>query len=81
MVDQHVPDDDLDALIHRSDLDGLVRMIDDRCSSRDWSGLLRVRDRSRQAVGTGRQLWPAATLAEYRIALLADAGSVAIVLD
>jgi hypothetical protein len=81
MVDQHVPDDDLDALIHRADLDGLVRMIDDRCSSRDWPGLLRVRDRSRQAVETGRQLWPAATLAEYRIALLADPASVAIVLD
>jgi hypothetical protein len=81
MVDQHVPDDDLDALIHRADLDGLVRMIDDRCSSRDWPGLLRVRDRSRQAVETGRQLWPAATLAEYRIALLADPESVAIVLD
>lgn len=81
MVDQHVPDDDLDALVHRADLDGLVRMIDDRCSSRDWPGLLRVRDRSRQAVDTGRQLWPAATLAEYRIALLADSESVAIVLD
>ena len=37
-------------LIHRADLDGLVRMIDDRCSARDWPGLLRVRDRSRHAV-------------------------------
>ena len=58
-----VNDDDLDALIHRADLDGLVRMIDDRCSSRDWAGLLRLRDRARHAVETGRQLWPAATLA------------------
>lgn len=74
-------DDDLDALIARADLDGLVRMIDDRCSARDWAGLLRVRDRSRAAVETGRQLWPAATLAEYRLALLGDAEHAAIVLD
>lgn len=76
-----VTDDELDELIHRADLDGLVRMIDDRCAGRDWAGLLRVRDRSRHAVETGRQLWPAATLAEYRLALLAPPASVAAVLD
>ena len=75
------PDESLDELIHRADLDGLVRMIDDRCSARDWPGLLRVRDRSRHAVATGRQLWPAATLAEYRLALLATPDHVAAVLD
>lgn len=75
------PDDELDVLIHRGDLDGLVRMIDDRCGVRDWAGLLRVRDRSRHAVDTGRQLWPAATLAEYRLALLAPPTEVAAVLD
>lgn len=74
-------DDDLDALIHSGDLDALVRMIDDRCATRDWPGLLRVRDRARAAVATGRQLWPAATLAEYRLALLADTPHVAVVLD
>jgi hypothetical protein len=74
-------DDRLDALIHRGDLDGLVRMIDDRCSDRDWAGLLRLRNRSRHAVETGRQLWPAATLAEYRLALLAAPEYVAAVLD
>ncbi len=74
-------DDRLDELIHRGDLDGLVRMIDDRCSGRDWDGLLRLRDRSRHAVDTGRQLWPAATLAEYRLALLAPPEFVAAVLD
>jgi len=74
-------DDRLDELIHRADLDGLVRMIDDRCGDRDWAGLLRVRDRSRHAVATGRQLWPAATLAEYRLALLATPPYVAAVLD
>lgn len=66
-------DDDLDELIQRADLDGLVRLIDARCEHRDWDGLRRVRDRSRAAVATGRQLWPAATLAEYRLALLAPA--------
>lgn len=75
------PDDTLDELVHAADLDGLVRLIDDRCSSRDWAGLLRARDRTRQAVDTGRQLWPAATLAEYRLALLAPAPYVGIVLD
>jgi hypothetical protein len=77
----HTSDEDLDALIHRGDLDALVRMIDDRCSSHDWAGLLRLRERSRHAVETGRQLWPAATLAEYRLALLAPAEFVADVLD
>ncbi|MFT4774705.1 MAG: hypothetical protein ACI9ME_002016, partial [Ilumatobacter sp.] len=47
------PDEDLQDLIHAADLDGLVRMIDNRCSSQDWDGLLRVRDRSRSAVKTG----------------------------
>lgn len=75
-------DDRLDALVHAVDLDGLVRLIDDRCSDRDWAGLLRVRDRCAAATReTGRQLWPAATLAEYRLALLAPPEWAATVLD
>jgi hypothetical protein len=81
VIEHNAPDDGLDELIHRGDLDGLVRMIDDRCSARDWPGLLRLRDRARHAVETGRQLWPAATLAEYRLALLAPPEYVAAVLD
>jgi hypothetical protein len=74
--------DQLDALIHAVDLDGLVRLIDDQCSSRDWKGLLTLRDRCRAATReTGRQLWPAATLAEYRLALIAPAEWAARVLD
>ena len=61
----------LDGLIHRADLDGLVRLVDARTASRDWAGLSRARDRARHAIGTGRQLWPVATLAEYRLALRA----------
>ncbi len=75
-------DDGLDRLIHSVDLDGLIRTIDDRCSNRDWPGLLRVRDRCRAATReSGRQLWPAATLAEYRLALLAPPEWAATVLD
>lgn len=74
-------DDGLDTLIARADLDGLVRLIDARCASHDWAGLLRLRDRSRAAVATGRQLWPAATLAEYRLALWAPADWATQVLD
>jgi resuscitation-promoting factor RpfA len=74
-------DDDLDVLVARADLDGLVRLVDARCETRDWEGLLRLRDRARAAVSTGRQLWPAATLAEYRLALHADPPWVAAVLD
>ena len=74
-------DDDLDPLIARADLDGLVRLIDARCESRDWEGLLRVRTRSRFALESGRQLWPAATLAEYRLALHATADWATQVLD
>jgi hypothetical protein len=71
----------LDELIHRADLDGLVRLVDDCTAAGDWSRLRRLRDRARHAVGTGRQLWPAATLAEYRLALLAPAEWAAGVLD
>ncbi len=78
-------DDDtevLDALIHAVDLDGLVRLIDGQCAAGDWRGLLRLRDRCRAATReTGRQLWPAATLAEYRLALIAPAEWAARVLD
>ena len=75
-------DDHLDGLVHRVDLDGLVRLVDDRCRDHDWAGLLRIRDRCAAATReTGRQLWPAATLAEYRLALLAPPAWAAVVLD
>jgi hypothetical protein len=77
-----VDDEALDALIGAVDLDGLVRLIDGRCSANDWDGVLRIRDRCRAATReTGRQLWPAATLAEYRLALAAPAEWAATVLD
>ena len=72
---------DVDDLIHRADLDGLVRMVDTVCADADWPALLELRNRSRAALATGRQLWPVATLAEYRLALWAPAEWAAHVLD
>ena len=58
-------------LIYNADLDGLVRLIDDYCETRSWHDLLGLRDACKAAVANGRQVWPASTLAEYRLALLA----------
>lgn len=72
----------LDDLIAAVDLDGLVRHVDACTSARDWAELDRVRRRCVAATReTGRQLWPAATLAEYRLALWAPAEWAATVLD
>ncbi len=77
-----VDDQELDDLIQAVDLDGLVRLVDARCAAEDWAGVLRLRDRCAAAtVETGRQLWPTATLAEYRLALLAPDEWAATVLD
>ena len=73
--------EDVSALVQRADLDGLVRMVDSLCASKEWDKLADLRDRSREAVLTGRQLWPAATLAEYRLALWAPAEWAAKMLD
>lgn len=65
--------DHLDSLIHRVDLDELVRYVDNTCGDRDFEHLIEIRNRARAAVDTGRQLWPIATLANYRLALYAPA--------
>ncbi|MFZ9629798.1 MAG: hypothetical protein ACO3C1_10665 [Ilumatobacteraceae bacterium] len=72
---------DLDVLVHRADLDGLVRLLDARGAAHDWAGVLEARDRARAALSSGRQLWPVATLAEYRLALWAPPEWAARVLD
>jgi hypothetical protein len=58
-------------LVDLGDLDELLRRVDDLCDGRDWEGLLDLRDRCRVAFERGRQLWPAASHAEYRLALQA----------
>src|SRR5206468_2416016 len=56
-------------LVDLGDLDELVRHVDRLCDARDWNGLVDLRGRCRRALERGRQLWPAASLAEYRLAL------------
>jgi hypothetical protein len=63
------PRDVLGELIEGGDLDELLRHVDRLCAATDWEGLLELRDRSRKALERGRQLWPVASHAEYRLAL------------
>jgi len=73
-------DEALDELIAGNDLDELIREVDRRTDARDWDGLVRLRDRCRAALDRGFQLWPASSLAEYRLALCAPAPFAAAVL-
>jgi len=59
----------LDQLIEFGDLTELFRAIDRLIAQRNWSELLALRDRARAAHERGKQLWPAAAHAEYRLAL------------
>jgi hypothetical protein len=61
--------DALERDVDRGDLDELVRWVDRLAEAADWDGLVRLRDLSRAALERGRQLWPVASLAEYRLAL------------
>jgi hypothetical protein len=58
-----------------------VRLIDNYCESRDWETLFRLREACRAATRSGKQVWPASTLAEYRLALRAPAEWAARVLS
>ena len=60
-------------LVESTDLDGLVRFVDIVVDQRDWDGLVAVRDRCREAVERGKQLWGVADFVEYRLALDAPA--------
>jgi len=50
-----------------------VRLVGGLCSAREWDEVVRLRDRCRDALERGLQLWPAAEFAEYRLALEAPA--------
>ena len=56
-------------LVDLDDLDALLREVEAGATVGDWPGLLRLRDACRFALETGRQLWPVAAYAEYRLAL------------
>lgn len=64
-----MPRDVLGELIEGGDLDELLRHVDRLCAAGKWEALLELRDRSRKALERGRQLWPVASHAEYRLAL------------
>jgi hypothetical protein len=68
------------AAIEAGDLDELLRIIDTLCDTREWDQLVQLRDRARRALERGRQLWPAASHAEYRLALEAPAEIAATML-
>lgn len=70
----------LPAAVERGDVDDLIRLVDALCASREWDRLLELRNRSEQAIARGRQLWPVAAHAEYRLALEAPGRWAATVL-
>ena len=78
MGDEH----DLDGAIRRADLDELLRLIEGLCAMRDWDALAALRERCARAQESGRQLWPVASHAAYRLALEAPAPwSAAVLVD
>lgn len=70
-------------LVDAGDLDELIRHVDRLAAAADWDGLEDLRHRARRAfTERGRQLWPAATHAEYRLALDAPGPwAAAVVVD
>lgn len=66
--------------ITANDLDGLIRLVDAFADRREWEHVVTLAERARRAIDTGRQLWPAANHAEYRLALDAPAEYAAGVL-
>ncbi|HEY7137814.1 MAG TPA: hypothetical protein VIB48_22355 [Acidimicrobiia bacterium] len=72
--------DDVAGAVERGDLDELIRLVDGLCAQRSWDALVELRDRCLRAVERGKQLWPAAHHAEYRLALEAPGPWAASVL-
>jgi hypothetical protein len=60
-------------LVETGDLDALTERIDSLCFDNAWPSITDLRDRCRAALSRGKQLWPAAAYAEYRMALDAPA--------
>lgn len=66
---------DLAGLLHRGDLDELVRAVDRAASRSAWDDVEALRIGAMEALDrTGRQLWGPAAYAAYRLALEAPAG-------
>lgn len=75
-----MPDPETNRLVDLADIDELLRHVDRLCARRDWDELARVRELCRAAIARGRQLWPIASHAEYRMALEGDGRAAASVL-
>lgn len=67
-------------LVELGDIEELVRYIDRLCDVEEWDEVEAVRALSRKALERGRQLWPVASRAEYRLALSAPGPWAAAVL-
>jgi hypothetical protein len=67
-------------LVELGDPAALLRAVDGLCASRDWAGLVDLRQRLEEAVERGRPLWPVTTYVEYRLALDGPAAEAASVL-
>ncbi|HZT64381.1 MAG TPA: hypothetical protein VFA11_01190 [Acidimicrobiales bacterium] len=64
---------DLAAAVEGGDIDELIGVINGLCLDGDWDGLEELARRCRAALERGRQLWPVAAHADYRLALEAPA--------
>jgi hypothetical protein len=68
-------------LVEQGDLNALTAQIDSLCFDNCWEYVVDLRDRCRAALQRGKQLWPAAAYAEYRMALDGPPSVAASVLD
>lgn len=55
--------------IESSDTDELIRVIDGLCAGAGWDDLVELKERCREAVGRGKQLWGVEEHIRYRLAL------------
>jgi hypothetical protein len=55
--------------IEVSDTDELLRVVDGLCENAEWDRLVELKDRCREAVGRGKQLWGVEEHIRYRITL------------
>jgi hypothetical protein len=72
--------DVVDEAVRRGDLDELLRSIDACCAAGAWDALVALHDACERSHESGRQLWPAASHAAYRLALEAPAPYAATLL-
>jgi hypothetical protein len=79
-VEDRLPAEGLAELVELGDPAALLRAVDGLCASRDWAGLVDLRQGLEEAVERGRPLWPVTTYVEYRLALDAPAPEAAGVL-